>query len=163
MLIKCVTFNYKTTEHEWGPLSFSSPQQKDSPTELMIWILSSDVEWIHCSLSRPDLHLRVCCVSGPYLVKYSMALLLLEIPCWIPSVRSWELQLTKLACQEEGEFTRIWFRKLIEIKWINFNWWQESNRKLISHFKFPKRCCFPVWEKTLLCLLEIGVSFAVSI
>lgn len=46
MLIKCVTFNYKTTEHERGPLSFLSLQQKDSLTELTIWILSSDVEWI---------------------------------------------------------------------------------------------------------------------
>lgn len=44
MLIKCVTFNYKTTEHEGGPLSFLSLQQKDSPAELTIWILSSDLE-----------------------------------------------------------------------------------------------------------------------
>lgn len=52
---------------------------------------------------------------------------------------------------------------MIEINWTNFNWWQESKRKPISHFKFPKCWCFPVRKKTLLCRFAGDRSFIFSI
>lgn len=92
MLIKCVTFNYKTIEHEWSPPRFSSLQQKDYPTEQTIWFLSSDVEQILQSLSKPNRHLQDWYLSGPHLVKYFVEVLVLKIPCWIPPARDWDLQ-----------------------------------------------------------------------